>query len=44
NMIQEFYSPGIEALQMMIVDSFGAYMFDFSLIIYVKCKSCREKI
>ena len=43
NMIQEFYSPEIEALQKQIVESFGAEMIDHSLNIYVKCKSCREK-
>ncbi|MDE4957465.1 transcriptional repressor, partial [Francisella tularensis subsp. holarctica] len=36
NMIQEFYSPGIESLQKQIVESFGAEMIDYSLNIYVK--------
>lgn len=43
NIIQEFYSPEIEALQKQIVESFGAEMIDHSLNIHVKCKSCSEK-
>ena len=43
NMIQEFYSQEIEALQKQIVESFGTEIIDHSLNIHVKCKSCSEK-